>query len=199
MFDRLIRLKNRLLLRSFEGVYLRRGTTFKAAPTARILVEKGPFRFNQAWIAQDPFPSLLYLGERATLQVKEEFKIYSGSRVYINEGASLVLGGGYINSSLNLSCFERIEIGTAVAISEGVTIRDSDDHAMLHAHHQRSKPITIGNRVWIGMNATILKGVHIGDGAVIAAGAVVTRDVPPRCLVGGVPAKVLKEDIRWEL
>ncbi len=54
-------------------------------------------------------------------------------------------------------------------------------------------PITIGNDVWIGGNSTILPGVTIGDGAVIAAGAVVTHDVEPYTIVGGVPAKVIKK------
>jgi len=53
-------------------------------------------------------------------------------------------------------------------------------------------PPIIGNDVWIGANAIILQGVTIGDGAVIAAGAVVTKDVPPYAIVGGVPAKVIK-------
>lgn len=54
-------------------------------------------------------------------------------------------------------------------------------------------PVVIGNGVWIGANVTILGGVNIGDGAVVAAGAVVTKDVPAKTLVGGVPAKVIKQ------
>ena len=53
-------------------------------------------------------------------------------------------------------------------------------------------PIHIGKNVWIGANATVLPGVNIGDGAVVAAGAVVTKDVEPNTIVGGVPAKVIK-------
>ncbi|MBR1692050.1 MAG: sugar O-acetyltransferase, partial [Lachnospiraceae bacterium] len=56
-----------------------------------------------------------------------------------------------------------------------------------------AKPITIGNDVWIGGNVTILPGVTIGNNVVVAAGAVVTHDVPDNCLVGGVPAKILKQ------
>ena len=53
-------------------------------------------------------------------------------------------------------------------------------------------PIHIGKNVWIGSNATVLPGVSIGDGAIVAAGAVVTKDVPENTIVGGVPAKVIR-------
>ena len=54
-------------------------------------------------------------------------------------------------------------------------------------------PIVIGDKVWIGANATVLPGVTIGKGAIVAAGAVVTRDVPPNTIVAGVPARVVRE------
>lgn len=59
-------------------------------------------------------------------------------------------------------------------------------------------PINIGNHVWIGLRAIILKGVTIGDGAVIAAGAVVTNNVPANSVVAGVPARVMSENVNWE-
>jgi galactoside O-acetyltransferase len=55
------------------------------------------------------------------------------------------------------------------------------------------KPVIIGKRVWIGFNAIVLKGVTIGEGAVIGAGSVVTRDVPPYCIVAGNPARIVRE------
>lgn len=55
-----------------------------------------------------------------------------------------------------------------------------------------AKPVTIEDRVWCGANVTITKGVHIGKGAIVAAGAVVTKDVPARALVAGVPAKIIR-------
>lgn len=76
------------------------------------------------------------------------------------------------------------------------------------AHSAPSLPVVIGNDVWIGYQSLILGGVKIGDGAVVAAGAVVVKDVPPYAVVGGVPAKVIKyrfpndiidklEEIKW--
>lgn len=109
------------------------------------------------------------------------------------------MGSGYINNFVNIHCSERIEIGHNVAISENVVIRDSDNHNIVSSkEHIKTKPIKIGNHVWIGMNVIILKGVTIGDGAVVAAGAVVTRDVEANSLVGGVPAKEIKNNIKWE-
>lgn len=82
-------------------------------------------------------------------------------------------------------------------ISEAITIRDSDNHTIVGNSHSHTQPIHIGDRVWIGMNVTILKGVKIGDGAIIGAGALVNRDVPAGCLAAGVPARVIKENVEW--
>ncbi|MGV3588253.1 MAG: acyltransferase [Adhaeribacter sp.] len=180
-------------------VYINRNSTLFLKPAGTLQVQNAAsFHFNEYWWHKDNFPGMLSIHEHATLQVTGEFKIYSGTRLVVNKNARLVLGSGYINHSLNLNCFERIEIGRDVAISENVTIRDSDDHQILVAGHQPTLPITIGNHVWIGMNVTILKGVTIGDGAIIAAGAVVNKNIPARCLAGGVPARVLKENVAWE-
>ena len=61
-----------------------------------------------------------------------------------------------------------------------------------------TKPVTIGNHVWICSNSIVLKGVTIGDGAIIAAGAVVTKDVPSKCMVGGNPAKIIRTNVDWQ-
>jgi acetyltransferase-like isoleucine patch superfamily enzyme len=103
-----------------------------------------------------------------------------------------------MNYNGSIACFKHIRIGHGVFIADNVTIRDADNHQMLGRQHVTAQPITIEDHVWIGMNVTILKGVCIGRGAVVAAGAVVTRDVPAASLVGGVPAKVIRTDIQWE-
>ena len=179
------------------GGYLYRGARASVAASARIMGE-GRLTLNNKWDAHDPFTSLLVLHENATLVVDGSFDLYSGSRVYVNKGATLRLGSGYCNHNLSLSCFQSITIGEQVYISENVTIRDSDDHEIVGAQSPVTQPVTIGNHVWIGMGVTILKGVTIGDGAIIAAGALVNRDVPAGALVAGVPAKVKKEKVAWK-
>jgi acetyltransferase-like isoleucine patch superfamily enzyme len=164
-----------------------------------VLKENVQFLFNCSWLKKDPFTSVMVVRNGAKLMVNNNFKIFSGAKIFINKNASVILGSGYINNYLTLHCFERIEIGDDVAIADNVTIRDSDNHTVTsNTNYAMTKPVYIGNHVWIGMNAMILKGVTIGDGAIIAAGSVVTRDVPSKCLAAGVPAKVIKENVAWE-
>lgn len=72
------------------------------------------------------------------------------------------------------------------------------DYHKLDSDEETFRPVKIGDRCWIGCNSIILKGVTLGEGAVVAAGSVVTKDVPPRTLVGGNPARVLRENIEWK-
>lgn len=143
--------------------------------------------------------SEVMLFKGSLLQINGFVTINTGFSISINPNASLEIGAGsYINNDVTIGCFERISIGCDVSISKNVHIRDSDSHNISHNCDSKS-PIVIGNRVWVGMNSTILKGVCIGDGAVVAAGSIVTKDVPSRALVGGVPAKVIKTGVDWVL
>lgn len=87
-----------------------------------------------------------------------------------------------------------IEIGDGSLIGHNVVLA-TINHSLIPSEKRKNyyAPIKIGQNVWIGSNATILQGVTIGDWAVVAAGAVVSRDVPPYTIVGGIPAKVIKE------
>jgi acetyltransferase-like isoleucine patch superfamily enzyme len=141
-------------------------------------------------------PSQLVVRDEGEIELNGLFRMLSGHVLWIEKGARLTLGSGYANNGLRLGCHVGIEIGHGVAIAENVTIRDSDNHRT-GRNTSPNAPIRIGDRVWIGMNSTILKGVTIGHDAIIAAGSVVIRDVPPNCLVAGVPARVKKTDVRW--
>ena len=132
------------------------------------------------------------------LEVKGNFRIGSGSDIRIFDNAKLTLGSGYINGFSQIVCAKDIEIGNDVAIAREVIIRDTDAHDLIGCEHTKIKPVKIGNHVWIGAKAMIMKGVTIGDGAVIAAGAIVTKDVPKNCVVAGVPARIIKENVTWK-
>jgi len=114
----------------------------------------------------------------------------------IDPDAVLEIGDStYINRRTEIIARDHISIGAECAISWDVVITDSDEHWQEHV--EMIQPVHIGDHVWIGARAIILKGVTIGDGAIVAAGAVVTRDVPAGAVVGGVPAKVIREGARW--
>jgi hypothetical protein len=157
----------------------------------------GHLLLGKRWDGSGYKPSEFKLKPGSVLTLDGVFVLHTGCSISVDPGAHLRLGSGYANNNITIDCFDRILIGEGVAISKGVTIRDSDGHS-INGKVRIAAPITVGNHVWIGLNATILKGVSIGNGAVVAAGAVVTRDVPARTLVAGVPARVIKSGITWE-
>ena len=149
---------------------------------------------------QNNMAGLLYVSENATLEV-DAFDAYAGCRVTVNPGATLRLGNSKMSHNVVIDCFKSITIGNDVGIAEGVVMRDSDNHPILindcPISPDVSAPIVIEDHVWIGTNAMILRGVTIGEGAIVAAGSVVSRNVPPRSLVSGVPAKVIANNVSW--
>ncbi|GFI61295.1 putative acetyltransferase [Clostridiales bacterium] len=113
---------------------------------------------------------------------------------YTDFGKNITIGRYvFVNSGCHFQDQGGIEIGEGTMIGHNVvlaTINHDIDPWKNRKNHYA--PIKIGNHVWIGSNATVLPGVTIGEWAVVAAGAVVTHDVPPFTIVGGVPAKIIK-------
>lgn len=140
----------------------------------------------------------IWLQENSQLHINGDFSVYSKSFIRVVPGGKLILNGGFINENVQIIAGDVVEIGRDATIGRDVVIRSYDGHTIKEQEYKVSLPIKIGNHVWIGQGATILKGVVIGDGAVIASGALVTKDVPSGCIVGGVPAKIIKENIKWE-
>lgn len=138
------------------------------------------------------------MGKNSKLNVKGDFSVGFGSDIRVFDNAKLELGSGYLNGFVQIICANNIQIGNDVAIARDVIIRDTDAHSILDGKHKKDRPIIIGNHVWIGTRAIIMKGVTIGDGAIIAAGAIVTKNVPSNTVVAGVPAKVIRENIKWK-
>lgn len=106
-------------------------------------------------------------------------------------------GTRFNNNVSIISGYTNITIGHRCLIGAGVQITDSDFHGLPVAERHLSKPewakpVIIGDDVFIGSNARIMKGVSIGDGSVIANGSVVVKDVPPGVIAGGNPARVIR-------
>ncbi|MBY6046580.1 sugar O-acetyltransferase [Vannielia litorea] len=115
---------------------------------------------------------------------------------HVAYGVNLHLEAGvYINAFCTVLDTARVTIGARSMLGPGVHIYCADHHHEVEGRKkglERALPVTVGREVWIGGHATLLPGVTVGDGAIIAAGAVVTRDVPPGATVAGVPARVAR-------
>ena len=105
------------------------------------------------------------------------------------------LGSGFINSYGKIECHKHIKIGKNCAVGPYTIILDSDGHQIFGKRN--TDEVIIGNNVWIGARVTILKGVRIGDGAVIAAGTIVNKDVPARALAAGNPMHLICDNVEW--
>ncbi len=114
---------------------------------------------------------------------------------YVDFGRNIRVGKNFfMNQACTFMDRGGITIGDDVFIAPKVCLTTiNHDFNPYNRRATFCKPIVIGNRVWIGINVTICPGVKIGDNSVIAAGSVVTKDVPPNVIVGGNPARVIKE------
>lgn len=104
--------------------------------------------------------------------------------------AKIIIGNHCGFSGVSIVADTEIVLGNHVMVGANAIIGDRDDHSEIYGSEPR--PIHIGNHVWIGMNSTIMKGVTIGDYAIIGAGAIVTKNIPPYAIVAGIPAKIIK-------
>ena len=169
--------KRKIELRSFNSIGI---PDFTIAPHGEIV--------------NDGYIEMINTAKRSTLGKANRCKI----TVYDN--AILHFYGKIGISNATIIATKKIEIGSNVMIGGGVTIIDTDFHSLDYSNWfstndqllMNREPVKIGNNVFLGMDSIILKGVTIGDGAVIAAGAVVSKDVPQNEIWGGNPARFIK-------
>lgn len=185
------------------GVYLREGLALAwkwlvVSPVVRsVCCEVGP----GLRIERIPYirgQGQIYLGEQVYLSGKISIHMSAktpgvtptlkiGDRTFIGHDCAITLRHG-------------ISIGSECLLAGGILIQDNDGHPLDATRRRAGEPVSaqevapveIGDGVWIGRRSMILKGIHIGDNAVIGAASVVTRDVPANTVVAGNPARVIK-------
>jgi tetrahydrodipicolinate N-acetyltransferase len=165
------------------------------APGAELLVGLGSFGLTSS-----ADTSVIRVRPGAAFHVGGRVGLQRGVRIVVDSGRLSIGAGTNVNGlGTKILCAESVTIGAGCTFSWEVQVLDNDFHAItVDGVAQPSRaPVVIGDRVWVGTRAVVLKGVTIGDGAVVAAGAVVNRDVPAGAVVAGVPARVVGSADSW--
>jgi acetyltransferase-like isoleucine patch superfamily enzyme len=146
---------------------------------------------------------------RGVLKVGEK-SLIRADMVYEREGASIVIGNRTFIARGLFTVADRLRIGDDVMISWNVTIVDNNSHSIRYSERRddvrlnafegvklwdaiKIAPVIIEDKVWVGFGSSILKGVTIGEGAIVGANSVVTKSVPPWTIVAGNPATIIRE------
>ena len=168
------------------------------------VIIKGKINISGIPVFVFDFNGKLILGNNVSLKSnKKSYHIHMHSSVKLmadKKDAMIIIGD---NTRINGACIhacERIEIGKNCLIAANTQIFDGSGHDLSIDDPENrinttgdTRPIKIGNNVWIGANCIIMPGVNIGNGSVIAAGSVVIKDIPEMCVAGGNPAKIIKD------
>src|SRR3982750_1556227 len=179
---------------------------------ARLLVRLLVRRATKPRLHSD---GIAFIGPRVTLQIGKRGRIELGRWSWLghgtknrcHEGGVLIGAKTVLGQECAVSAYQHVSIGRECVIADRVMLIDFD-HGMVEVDRPirlqgiYKREVRVGNNVWIGYGASILRGVTVGDNAVIGTGAVVTKDVPPNAIVGGVPARLIRmreepATLRW--
>lgn len=209
-YYKLIRLNTRTNTKSSfkEGnvIYTMPSAVFDVHPSAKIDLGM-PIVFGNNPVRGMKLPTCLRMTANTTFRTHNgpltrygvgPYNLCYGAYIEIVNGGTLTIGQGASNVNLTIMCAKEITIGNGVRIGRNVSIRDYNGaHVIVNDNYVNHAPVHIEDHVWLCSGCTIMPGVTIGEGSVVATNAVVTKSVPPRSLVAGVPAKVIKSDIEW--
>jgi acetyltransferase-like isoleucine patch superfamily enzyme len=167
---------------------------------------------GRRWRSDGPF----FLGRGLELKIESRGEIRFGRFVWIGDGTKIRCHEGVVEigaktvmgQECTISAYQRVRIGEECVIADRAMFIDFD-HGMVEVERPirlqgiYKRDVEVGNNVWIGYGACILRGVSIGDNSVIGTNAVVTKDVPANAVVGGIPARIIRmreapQELRWE-
>ncbi len=177
-----------------------RGTKIQIAKTAKVQLH-GRMFLNDNKIRGSHAECLILLRDGATMTVNGTVQCYYGTTLQVHKDADLTLGELHMNTGGTIICAYHMHLGQLVSMGRGVFIFDSDHHPVFNGEGKRineAKEVVIGDRVWLGLKATVMKGAHIGSDTVIGAHSLVSGEIPSGCMVASVPARPIMKDIRWE-
>lgn len=184
-----------------KGKYLvtKWGSVIDISKTAKLILHDS-LRLNAPKYRHSKEEAYLLLRDGAELVINGRVTLASRSTIQVQKDAKLEIGKAHINheSSIIIGC--DCKIGDDILISRDVKIFDSDFHKVIDEEGNQTnlpKPMTIGNHVWIGLGAIILRGTQVGDGAVISAGSVVMGKIKAGTNAIGNPARSFS-NIKWE-
>lgn len=179
---------------------------FDIHSTAKIIVD-APFIYGNNPVRNMKMPTCLRMEANTTFEIHDgpltrygnvPYNLRYGAYIEIVNGGKLTIGQGAANVGLTIMCAKEITIGNGVRIGRNVSIRDwNGPHVIVNDRYVNHAPVHIEDHVWLCTGCSIMPGVTIGKGSVVAANALVTNNIPPYSLVGGSPAKVIKSDIEW--
>lgn len=192
--------------KSGKYIITKRSAVFDIHPTASIIID-APFIYGNNPVKGLTMPTCLRMEANTKLEIhdgpltrygKGAYNLRYGAYIEIVNGGHLKIGQGATNVGLTIMCAKEVTIGNGVRIGRNVSIRDwNGPHVIISDSYRNHAPVHIEDHVWLCTGCTIMPGVTVGEGSVVAANALVTKNVPPHSLVGGSPAKVLKENIEW--
>jgi acetyltransferase-like isoleucine patch superfamily enzyme len=150
----------------------------------------------------------LEIGPHATLRIGRWTWIGHGSKIRVHEGEVSIGAKTVMGQECTISAYQRVTIGRECILADRVMLIDFD-HGVVEVERPirlqgiYKRDVRVGHNVWIGYGACVLRGTTVGDNSVIGTSAVVTKDVPPNAVVGGIPARVIRmreapRAMRWE-
>lgn len=164
------------------------------------------------WRSHGPF----FLGRKLELHVEPRGEIRFGRFVWIGDGTKIRCHEGLVEigaksvlgQECTISAYQHVRIGEQCVIADRAMFIDFD-HGIVEVERPirlqgiYKRDVEVGNNVWIGYGACILRGVHVGDNSVIGTNAVITKDVPANAVVGGIPARIIRmreapEHLHWD-
>jgi acetyltransferase-like isoleucine patch superfamily enzyme len=167
---------------------------------------------GRRWISDGPF----FLGRGLELKIEPRGQVRFGRFVWIGDGTKIRCHEGAVEvgektvmgQECTISAYQRVRIGEQCVIADRAMFIDFD-HGIVEVERPirlqgiYKRDVEVGNNVWIGYGACILRGVSVGDNSVIGTNSVVTKDVPANAIVGGVPARIIRmreapRELRWK-